>query len=131
MIEGGGLGVYSPEEVGPMSVQIPSGVVDIAVEDEAEAVQVTKKYLSYFQGAIDDWEANDQRLLRHVIPENRLRVYDIRELIDILADKDSVLELRPQSSSASGRGSRRSRTWPSGRPPTSAWSKGRTTGARV
>ena len=100
MIEGGGLGVYSPEEVGPMSVQIPSGVVDIPVEDEAEAVQVTKKYLSYFQGVIDDWETNDQRLLRHVIPENRLRVYDIRELIDILADKDSVLELRPEFGTA-------------------------------
>ena len=100
MIEGGGLGVYSPEEVGPMSVQVPSGVVDIAVEDEAEAVQATKKYLSYFQGPIDEWEANDQRLLRHVIPENRLRVYDIRELIDILADKDSVLELRPEFGTA-------------------------------
>ncbi|MDE0191996.1 MAG: biotin/lipoyl-binding protein [Gammaproteobacteria bacterium] len=100
MIEGGGLGVYSPEEVGPMSVQIPSGVVDIAVEDEAEAVQATKKYLSYFQGPTDDWEANDQRLLRHVIPENRLRVYDIRELVGILADKDSVLELRPEFGTA-------------------------------
>ena len=95
MIEGGGLGVYSPEEVGPMSVQIPSGVVDIAVKDEAEAVQATKKYLSYFQGPLPTWETNDQRRLRHVIPENRLRVYDIRELIDIVADKDSVLELRP------------------------------------
>ena len=100
MIEGGGLGVYSPEEVGPMSVQIPSGVVDIAVKDEQEAVEATKKYLSYFQGPLDEWEANDQRLLRHVIPENRLRVYDIRELIRILADKDSVLEMRPQFGTA-------------------------------
>ena len=100
MIEGGGLGVYSPEEVGPMSVQIPSGVVDIAVADEAEAVRATKKYLSYFQGPLDDWEADDQRRLRHVVPENRLRVYDIRELIDILADKDSVLELRPEFGTA-------------------------------
>ena len=100
MIEGGGLGVYSPEEVGPMSVQIPSGVVDIAVADEAEAVQATKKYLSYFQGPVDEWESNDQRLLRHVVPENRLRVYDIRELISILADKDSVLELRPEFGTA-------------------------------
>ncbi|HIG44554.1 MAG: carboxyl transferase domain-containing protein [bacterium] len=100
MIEGGGLGVYSPEEVGPMSVQVPSGVVDIAVKDEAEAVQMTKKYLSYFQGSLDHWETNDQRLLRHVIPENRLRVYDIRELITTLADKDSVLELRPEFGTA-------------------------------
>ena len=100
MIEGGGLGVYSPEEVGPMSVQIPSGVVDIAVRDEQEAVAATKKYLSYFQGPYDEWETNDQRFLRHVIPENRLRVYDIRELIQILADKDSVLELRPHFGTA-------------------------------
>ena len=96
MIEGGGLGVFSPEEVGPMSVQIPSGVVDIAVEDEEEAVQATKKYLSYFQGPVDTWEENDQRLLRHAVPENRLRVYDIREVIATIADKNSVLELRPE-----------------------------------
>ena len=38
MIEGGGLGIYTPEEVGPMSFQVPNGVVDILVEDEAEAV---------------------------------------------------------------------------------------------
>ena len=56
MIEGGGLGIYAPEEVGPMSFQVPNGVVDILVEDEAEAVKVAKKYLSYFQGSIDSWE---------------------------------------------------------------------------
>lgn len=94
MIEGGGLGVYRPEEVGPMSVMRKNGVVDIAVEDEAEAVAVTKKYLSYFQGNLKDWSAADQRLLRHVVPENRLRVYEVRKAIDLMADTDSVLELR-------------------------------------
>jgi acetyl-CoA carboxylase carboxyltransferase component len=94
MIEGGGLGVYRPEEVGPMSVQVPNGVVDIAVADEAEAVDTAKRYLSYFQGDLKDWECADQRLLRHAIPENRLRVYDIRKLIETMADTDSVLELR-------------------------------------
>ena len=73
MIEGGGLGVYTPEEVGPMSSQVPNGVVDILVEDEAEAVQIAKKYLSYFQGSLKHWEAHDQLVLRHIIPENRLR----------------------------------------------------------
>ena len=72
MIEGGNLGVYAPEEVGPMSVQVPNGTVDIAVEDEAEAVAVAKKYLSYFQGALPDWSAADQRLLRRAIPENQI-----------------------------------------------------------
>ncbi len=95
MIEGGGLGVFKPEEVGPMSVQTVNGVVDIAVDNEVEAVAVAKKYLSYFQGALTTWTAPDSRLLRSVIPENRLRVYDVRKVIELLADTDSVLELRP------------------------------------
>ena len=94
MIEGGGLGIYTPEEIGPMSFQVPNGVVDILVKDEKEAVQVAKKYLSYFQGIVKEWEAPDQRPLRHVIPENRLRLYDMRGIINTLADKDSVLEIR-------------------------------------
>jgi acetyl/propionyl-CoA carboxylase alpha subunit/acetyl-CoA carboxylase carboxyltransferase component len=96
MIEGGGLGVFRPEEVGPMSVQVPNGVVDLAVLDEAEAVRLAKQYLSYFQGAVEHFSCADQRLLRRLIPENRLRVYDIRTVIATLADSGSVLELRPQ-----------------------------------
>src|SRR4051812_34463954 len=94
MIEGGGLGVYHPAEVGPVSFQSPNGVIDILVEDEAEATSAAQKYLSYFQGAVAEWKAPDQRLLRLAIPENRLRVYDIRTVIDLLADEGSVLEIR-------------------------------------
>ncbi len=94
MIEGGGLGIYTPEEVGPMSFQVPNGVVDILAKDEEEAVEVAQKYLSYFQGSIDAWEAPDQRQLRHVIPENRLRLYDMREIVHTIADAGSVLEIR-------------------------------------
>jgi len=144
MIEGGGLGVFRPEDIGPLDVQVPNGVVDIAVRSEEEAVAVAKKYLSYFQAPADtarpsagtphpsaatahapagvpspsaqpspassgeplktilpdstdnfgSWKCADQRLLRHAIPENRLRAYDIRKVIDTLADTGSVLELR-------------------------------------
>jgi acetyl/propionyl-CoA carboxylase alpha subunit/acetyl-CoA carboxylase carboxyltransferase component len=94
MIEGGGLGVFRPEEVGPISVQARNGVVDIPVADEAEAVQAAKKYLSYFQGRIGDWECADQRRLRSIVPENRLRIYDVRQVIEVLADTGSVLEIR-------------------------------------
>jgi acetyl/propionyl-CoA carboxylase alpha subunit/acetyl-CoA carboxylase carboxyltransferase component len=94
MIEGGGLGVYRPEDVGPIEVQKRNGVVDLPVKDEAEAVAVARKYLSYFQGPLSDWSAADQRLLRDAIPENRLRIYEISNLIENLADTDSVLELR-------------------------------------
>jgi len=96
MIEGGGLGVFRPEEVGPIDVQTKNGVVDIAVADDAEAVAVAKQYLSYFQGATSQWEAADQSRLRRLIPEQRRRVYDVRTVIKAIADTDSFLELRPK-----------------------------------
>jgi acetyl-CoA carboxylase carboxyltransferase component len=94
MIEGGGLGVFHPDEVGPVPVQRRNGVIDVVVADESEAVCVAKRYLGYFQGGLASWSCADQRELRHVIPENRLRVYDVRRAIELLADRDSVLELR-------------------------------------
>ena len=96
MIEGGGLGVFKPEDIGPISVQTRNGVVDVAVADEVEAVAVAKQYLSYFQGPLADWSCADQRLLRQAIPENRLRAYLIRDVIQTLADTGSVLELRKE-----------------------------------
>jgi acetyl-CoA carboxylase carboxyltransferase component len=94
MIEGGGLGIYTPEEIGPMSFQVPNGVVDILVKDEIAAVDTVKKYLSYFQGPIAGWEAHDQRALRHAVPEDRKRLYDMRRIVHTIADAGSVLELR-------------------------------------
>jgi acetyl/propionyl-CoA carboxylase alpha subunit/acetyl-CoA carboxylase carboxyltransferase component len=94
MIEGGGLGVYAPEEVGPIEVQTANGVVDLVAEDELDAAAQARRLLAYFQGPTSDWRCADQRMLRHAIPENRLRVYDIRPLIETLADEGSVMELR-------------------------------------
>ena len=94
MIEGGGLGVFDPHEIGPMDVQRANGVVDIAVADEAEAVAAAKQYLGYFQGPIDEWTCADQRELRHVIPEDRKRGYDVHAVIQGLFDTGSVLEIR-------------------------------------
>lgn len=95
MIEGGGLGVFAPDDIGPIGVQTANGVVDVAVADEAEAVAVAKRYLGYFQGDVDGFEVADQRLLRHVVPENRKHVYDVHRAIEVLCDTGSVLELRP------------------------------------
>ncbi|MEE8353367.1 MAG: carboxyl transferase domain-containing protein [Dehalococcoidales bacterium] len=96
MIEGGGVGIYTPEEVGPMSFQVRNGVVDILVKDDAAAVETAKKYLSYFQGPIDHWEAPDQRKMRHIVPENRVRMYDMRDVIETLVDEGSILEIRKE-----------------------------------
>jgi acetyl-CoA carboxylase carboxyltransferase component len=94
MIEGGGLGVVTPEEIGPIDVQTANGVVDLPVADEAEAVAVAKQYLSYFQGPVADGEAPPAEALRDVVPEQRKRVYEVRAALDGIADVGSVLELR-------------------------------------
>ncbi|HVU04612.1 MAG TPA: carboxyl transferase domain-containing protein [Polyangiaceae bacterium] len=94
MIEGGGLGKFTPEEIGPVDVQTKNGVIDVKVADEAEAVAVAKKYLGYFQGRLSSWEAADQAPLRDALPESRRRAYKIRPIIQRIADVGSVLELR-------------------------------------
>ncbi len=130
MVEGGGLGAFAPERIGPSDVQHRNGVIDVLVDDEAQAVRVARRYLAFFQGhgaapalaqgaageaaaggggasgpavgasAADTemvnpgWPAADQTALREALPENRVRVYDMRRVMRLLADEDSLLELR-------------------------------------
>jgi len=94
MIEGGGLGVFSPKEIGPLTVQSANGVVDLIARDDAHAVELAKKYLAFFQGSTESDACPDQEQLRSVIPLNRVKSYDVRSVIEILFDVDSVLELR-------------------------------------
>ena len=98
MVEGGGLGVFRPEQIGPSSVQHSNGVIDILVDDEAQAVAAAKHYLSFFQGSTvsSDWvtSAPDPLALRHVVPENRLRVYETRAAMTGVVDVGSLLSIR-------------------------------------
>ena len=94
MVEGGGLGVFKPEQIGPSAVQHGNGVIDILVADEAGAVAAARHYLSFFQGRVQDWQAPDALALRDLVPENRLRVYDTRAVMAGIADQGSLLELR-------------------------------------
>lgn len=94
MIEGGGLGAVAPTDVGPMDIQTANGVVDLLADDEAHATAMTKQVLGYFQGALKTHKCEDQRKLRHVIPEDRKRAYDMRTAIEMIADTGSFLELR-------------------------------------
>jgi acetyl-CoA carboxylase carboxyltransferase component len=96
MVEGGGLGSFPPEAIGPMDVQVPNGVVDVAVADEREAVEVARRYLAYFAGPVGEWEAPPPSAARTAVPANRLQVYDVRGAIEAVADVGSVLELRPR-----------------------------------
>jgi acetyl-CoA carboxylase carboxyltransferase component len=94
MVEGGGLGVFKPEQIGPSAVQHANGVIDILVADEREAVAAARQYLSFFQGRVRDWVAPDALALRDTVPQNRLRVYDTRTVMSGIADQGSLLELR-------------------------------------
>ena len=94
MVEGGGLGVFKPEQIGPSDVQHGNGVIDVLVETEAQAVSAARHYLSVFQGAVTEWQAPPAEALRHVVPENRLRVYDTRAAMQGMADEGSLLHLR-------------------------------------
>jgi acetyl-CoA carboxylase carboxyltransferase component len=94
MVEGGGLGVFKPEQIGPSSVQKANGVIDILVDNEAQAVAAARHYLSCFQGAQTEWQAPSAEALRDVVPENRVRVYDTRAAMQGIADEGSLLHLR-------------------------------------
>ena len=94
MVEGGGLGVFKPEQIGPSDVQSRNGVIDLLVDDEARAVAAAKQYLGFFQGRVTQWSAADSAALRSVLPENRVRAYDMRAVMRLVADSGALLELR-------------------------------------
>ena len=94
MVEGGGLGVFKPEAIGPSSVQHANGVIDFLVDDEAQAVAAARHYLLFFNGPVTEFTAPPAYALRDVVPENRLRVYDTRKALEGIADVGSLLILR-------------------------------------
>jgi acetyl-CoA carboxylase carboxyltransferase component len=94
MIAGGGLGDVRAEDVGPVEMQAPNGVLDVVVEDEEEAVATTRRLLGYFRGATDEWSAADQEALRNAVPESSRRAYDVMPIVHTIADADSVSVLR-------------------------------------
>ena len=94
MIEGGGLGKFEPTEIGPAERQENNGVIDILTENEAQATQLAKQLLSYFQGSIDSWSVADQTTLRDIIPKDRRWAYSVRDVIRTISDEGSFLELQ-------------------------------------
>ncbi len=94
MIEGGGLGRFSPEEIGPAEVQVANGVLDVLVEDEEEAVEVVRRLLGLLAGPAPAGEAPDQAALRTLLPSNDREAFDVRAVVEGLADLDTVTWLR-------------------------------------
>ena len=93
MIEGGGLGNFSPTDIGPIKIQAENGVVDLVADDESHATELAKQCLSYFQGDNENWQCPDQLALREMMPADRRYVYDVRSIITSLVDNESFIEL--------------------------------------
>ena len=93
MIEGGGLGNFSPTDIGPIKIQAENGVVDLVADDESHATELAKQCLSYFQGDNENWQCPDQLALREMMPADRRYVYDVRSIINSLVDTESFIEL--------------------------------------
>ncbi|MGR3634737.1 MAG: carboxyl transferase domain-containing protein [Shimia sp.] len=92
MIEGGGLGVVAPSDIGPATTQSKNGVIDLMVAQEAEAVAVTKTLLALDRLVEPPQEAAPG--LRDVVPADRTRAYNMRDAISGVVDSGSFLELR-------------------------------------
>jgi methylmalonyl-CoA carboxyltransferase 12S subunit len=94
MIAGGGLGQVDADDVGPVSMQEPNGVLDVVVADEPEATAVAKTLLGYFRGPVDEFAAADQTTLRDALPESGRRAYDVVPIVETIFDEASVTVLR-------------------------------------
>ena len=94
MVEGGGLGAFTPEQIGPSGVQHANGLIDILVDDEVQAVAAARHYLSFFQTGVAAFRAPPPAALAEVVPHNRVRVYDTRLALQGIADEGSLLYLR-------------------------------------
>jgi acetyl-CoA carboxylase carboxyltransferase component len=94
MIAGGGLGDVAADDVGPIDVQAPNGVVDVVVPDEPAAVALTKRLIGYFQGATAPGTEPDQARMRELVPERERRAYKVVPILETLADEGSLTLLR-------------------------------------
>lgn len=92
------------EELGGADNCARRGVVDLAVDDEHEALDAIRLYLSY----LPSWQDGPQNLgdpgappghhadgMDGLIPANMRQAYDVREVIEGLCDDESVFEVKP------------------------------------
>ncbi len=90
------------EELGGPDIHAKNGVVDNLVEDEAEAFAEIRRFLSYLPqnihelpptaGPADDRDRQAEELLT-IIPEDRRKVYDMRQLMGHVLDPGSFFEM--------------------------------------
>lgn len=80
-----------------------TGIADVVVDSDEEALEVIKKYLSYMPSHHNEApprtkvpEGSDDLTdsILDIIPDSRHRVYDVKKVINAIVDKDSFFELK-------------------------------------
>jgi acetyl-CoA carboxylase carboxyltransferase component len=95
-----------PEQLGGWDLHTgTTGLVDVAVDSDEEALDVVRRVLSYLPSHACEAPpvaavpaGSDDAALRvlDVFPESRSSVYDVRAVLDCFADRDSLIELKPR-----------------------------------
>ncbi len=80
-----------------------SGLVDMAVDTDEQALDAVKRFLSYLPShqneappvhPVPDGSDEACRGMLDIVPESRNQVYDVRKVIKAVADKDSTFEIK-------------------------------------
>lgn len=78
-----------------------SGCGDFLVQSESEAIELAKKYLSYFPQNCSEQppiqkpdSSGTNKSLKQILPDSPARAYDMREVIDTIIDRNSFLEVK-------------------------------------
>ncbi|MBV9834674.1 MAG: acyl-CoA carboxylase [Alphaproteobacteria bacterium] len=93
------------EALGGTALQVDeTGMADLAVDSEAECFAAIRRYLSYLPAnarapapivaCSDPVDRRDEALL-DLVPANLRKPYDMRKVVRLLADADSVFEIKP------------------------------------
>jgi len=92
-----------PREFGSWEVQTQvTGVADRAVDTEEEALAEIRRFLSYMPSHAGELPpraeprapGGDQEKLLSLLPESPKRAYDVRKVIEVIFDKDTVFPLK-------------------------------------
>ena len=82
-----------------------TGLIDRFTDTDEEAMQEIRTFLSYMPNHNMELPpevtpakdaVQDQDAILDILPEQRTKVYDMRKIIKIFADKDSVFEIKPR-----------------------------------
>jgi acetyl-CoA carboxylase carboxyltransferase component len=97
--------IVSKEELGGMEAHcVISGVADNPAQDDRDALQMTKRYLSYLPSSAweyppwspsEDSPDRQEEELLEIIPSNPRRPYDMKRVIRCLVDRESFFEIKP------------------------------------